>query len=258
MRQEPQQTCHQELVSQTQNTHSLEDVLCSIETYLNPEIFDNEERVQQVAKHLVEGKLVVIRKALKETFAERLFTCLDQFSGWGVYESYEEGFHYHHHNIYDAKVFPTDLRWCEQIFQSEATKKFMQRLSQRDCGGKTQFSASWYLPGDYSLPHNDLVTRDNERRQVAFIWHLTKNWQRDWGGDLFWCPRILYVPPSFNTLLLFNVGKNSTHFVTQVSPYAQSKRLAINGWWTGMMNDGALATHDRHRLSSEAPLIEAI
>ena len=40
-------------------------------------------------------------------------------------------------------------------------------------------------------------------------------------------------PPAFNTLVLFNVGPDTSHFVTTVSPYAQSKRLAINGWWTG-------------------------
>jgi Rps23 Pro-64 3,4-dihydroxylase Tpa1-like proline 4-hydroxylase len=34
-------------------------------------------------------------------------------------------------------------------------------------------------------------------------------------------------------LWLFNVGPESTHFVTHVSPYAHGKRLTINGWWTG-------------------------
>ena len=28
-------------------------------------------------------------------------------------------------------------------------------------------------------------------------------------------------------------GPETSHFVTQVSPYAQGKRLAVNGWWTG-------------------------
>lgn len=258
MRAKSQDTLQQAADARTQETACLEGVLGSIETYLNPEIFDNEELVQQIGKHLVDGKLVVIKEALREAFAERLFTCLDQFSGWEVYEDYEEGFHYHHHNIYDKRLFPRELMWCRKVFQSDSTKKFMQRLSQRDCGGKTQFSASWYLPGDHSLPHNDFIARDNEYRHVAFIWHLTKNWQPQWGGDLFWCPRTLYIPPSFNTLLLFNVGKNSSHFVTQVSPYAQSKRLAINGWWTGTENNGERPTHDHNRLISGGPLIEAI
>jgi 2OG-Fe(II) oxygenase superfamily len=50
---------------------------------------------------------------------------------------------------------------------------------------------------------------------------------------LFWCPKSLYLPPVFNTLVLFNVGPDTHHFVTEVSPYAQGKRLAIKGWGTG-------------------------
>jgi Rps23 Pro-64 3,4-dihydroxylase Tpa1-like proline 4-hydroxylase len=29
------------------------------------------------------------------------------------------------------------------------------------------------------------------------------------------------------------VDFESYHFVTHVTPFAQSKRLSINGWWTG-------------------------
>jgi Rps23 Pro-64 3,4-dihydroxylase Tpa1-like proline 4-hydroxylase len=91
-----------------------------------------------------------------------------------------------------------------------------------------------YLPGDHSLPHNDVAASgDSFNRQVAYVWHLAKDWQSDWGGALYWCSKGCYLPPAFNTLYLFNVGPESNHFVTRVSPYAQGKRLAINGWWTG-------------------------
>jgi hypothetical protein len=59
-------------------------------------------------------------------------------------------------------------------------------------------------------------------RQVAFVWYLAKDWRSEWGGALFWCPKALYLPPVFNTLVLFNVGPDTSHFVTQVSPYAQA------------------------------------
>src|SRR5262249_26518257 len=153
-----------------------------------------------------------------------------------------------HHNIYDESLFPADLSWCQQIFQSDSTKDFIQRLSQRNCQGETVFSASLYLPGDHSLPHSDFLAHNNEHRQVAFIWHLTKHWQSDWGGDFFWCPNSRAISPSFNTLLLFNVRLDSTHSVTQVSPSARSKRLAISGWWTGTKaseNHAARAQDDR-------------
>jgi Rps23 Pro-64 3,4-dihydroxylase Tpa1-like proline 4-hydroxylase len=75
-------------------------------------------------------------------------------------------------------------------------------------------------------------------RQLAFVWHLAKDWRSEWGGAFYWVPKASYLPPAFNTLYLFNVGPDSTHFVTQVSPYAQGKRLVINGWWTGITPTG--------------------
>ncbi len=78
-----------------------------------------------------------------------------------------------------------------------------------------------------------MTTGSHYIRQLAFVWHLAKDWRSEWGGAFYWCPKASYMPPAFNTLYLFNVGPESTHFVTQVSPYAQGKRLTINGWWTG-------------------------
>jgi hypothetical protein len=57
-------------------------------------------------------------------------------------------------------------------------------------------------------------------------------------GAFYWCPKASYMAPAFNTLYLFHVGPESTHFVTQVSPYAQGKRLTINGWWSGLAATG--------------------
>jgi hypothetical protein len=212
----------------------LQAVLGSIETYLNPAVFQREESVQTIADNLVAGKLVVIRHALQDAFAERIFRCLDQSTDWRAYEAFQGHFHYRHHNLYDESLYPPDLKWCRNLFQSVATRNYVERLSRRDCSGEPIFSASWYLPGDYSLPHTDFPPSGNDaHRQVAFVWHLTKNWSEDWGGDLFWCPAGRYLSPTFNTLVLFCVGNHSYHCVTQVSPYARSKRLALNGWWTG-------------------------
>jgi hypothetical protein len=238
---------------------SVKGILSSIETYLNPNIFTHQETLQAINENLGNGKLVVIRNALKDAFAQRMFTCLDQHTEWKGYEQYQKHFHYHHHNLYEPRLFPPDLGLCREIFQSDSTKTFIQGLSQRDCQGRTLFSASWFLPGDYSFPHRDLVAAgDNEYRQVSFVWHLTKNWQSNWGGELFWCPRNRYLSPSFNTLVLFTIGRDSWHFVTPVSPYAQSKRLAINGWWTGKSNDVEPADNDRDKISDEESLIEFI
>lgn len=233
-------------------------MITSLEFFLQRPVFANEDSKRQISDHLRTGGLVLIRDALQEAVALKMFACLDQYSDWKVYESYKTEFHYHHHNIYEGQPHPADLIWCRNIFASEPTKSLIQSLSQRDCSGDTVLSASLYLPGDHSLPHNDLLANQNALRQVAFIWHLTREWQPTWGGDLFWCPTNRYLTPSFNTLILFNVTPDSFHHVTQVSPYATSKRLAISGWWTGPSKDGEDWAADLAGRTYEAQPLELI
>ncbi len=223
----------------------------SLQFFLNPEIIESEDNKRRISAHLANGDLVVLRKALQEPVAEKMFACLDQASNWKVYEDYSDHFHYHHHNLYEDAEYPEDLQWCRGIFQSDETKSLMGDLSQRDCSGPAVFSASWYLPGDHSLPHNDVFDAPGSARQVAYVWHLTKDWQPNWGGDLFWCRRNRYVAPSFNTLILFNVGPDSYHHVTTVSPYATSKRLAISGWWTSTQPSQALPDEEEPCLGQD-------
>jgi Rps23 Pro-64 3,4-dihydroxylase Tpa1-like proline 4-hydroxylase len=111
-----------------------------------------------------------------------MFACLDECSEWGAYEDFsQDHFHYHYHKVYDSARGPAHLRLCEKIFDNDATKGFVQRLSGRDCSGLVRLSASLYLPGDYALPHSDrLGAGSSECRQVAFVWHLTNGWQSNW------------------------------------------------------------------------------
>lgn len=217
------------------NKQLLASTLNSLEFYFRQDFSPASERGSKIRDRLNAGDLIVIRDALHEGFAQRMFTCLDQYADWKLYEGYTEHFQYHHHNIYDENLFPADLIRCRDVFGSPATKNFIQQLALRDCSGKVVLSASWYLPGDHSLPHNDFLGDEDQHRQVAFVWQLTRNWHSKWGGEFFWCRKNRYVTPSFNTLLLFNVSVDSMHFVTHVSPEAESKRLAISGWWTGKL-----------------------
>src|SRR6185436_13538556 len=126
-------------------------MMTSLEFFLNRQVFANEESRRQISNHLNAGGLILIRDALQEAVAMRMFTCLDQYSEWKLYEDYKSPFHYHHHNIYEGALYPPDLDWCRGIFRSEPTKNLIQSISQRDCTGDTVLSASWYLPGDHSL-----------------------------------------------------------------------------------------------------------
>lgn len=236
--------------------------LSSLETYLDPALARDADALERIGRWLRQGRLVVVRDAFQASFAERMHRCLDQADGWQPYEKFEERFQYRHHNLYDPGSFPADLTWCRALFDGAAAKALAGDLSGRDCTGPLVFSASRYLPGDYSLPHTDAVGHDGAVRQVAFIWHLARGWRPEWGGALYWCPRDLYLAPAFNTLVLFAVGPESYHFVTPVSPYATGKRLAINGWWTGSpaaaaAPAGAAAYAGPERLVPGGPDVEA-
>jgi thiol-disulfide isomerase/thioredoxin len=203
----------------------------SIETFLRPPV---RAALMDAGPRLSAGGLVVIRDAFEPDFAERMYRSLDGSTNWRVQEGYEAHFHYHYHALGPAGAYPADLDGCSRVFDSPATKDWVTRVSGRPCPGPTEFFANWYLPGDYLHPHNDVAANDaHSHRQVTFVWYLAKEWRPEWGGALFWCPTGSYLPPSFNTLCLFNVGPESTHSVTHVSPFARGKRLAITGWWTG-------------------------
>jgi thiol-disulfide isomerase/thioredoxin len=231
--------------------------LLSIETHLSPSLRGPGSALKDAIPRLAAGELIVIRNAFEPDFAERMYRSLDRCTTWRVFEGYEEDFSYHHHNLYHPEEYPADLAWCSKIFDSSRTKEWVTRLSGRSCPGPAQFSASWYVPGDHSLPHNDIAkSDDNLNRQVAYVWHLAKDWRSEWGGALYWCAKAYYLPPVFNTLLLFNVGPGSNHFVTHVSTYAQGKRLAINGWWTGPAATGGPVWKGPDRISTGGSEIE--
>jgi Rps23 Pro-64 3,4-dihydroxylase Tpa1-like proline 4-hydroxylase len=149
-----------------------------------------------------------------------------------MYESYSGEFQYRHHNLYRAAEYPDALLHCRELFDAPEAKLWASSIVGSICD-KTIFSASLYLSGDYSLPHDDCVQSQSGCRKVAFIWHLTKGWDARWGGALYWSPTRDYIQPSFNTLYIFRVSAQSVHLVTQVNRKAKAKRLTINGWWLG-------------------------
>ena len=87
-----------------------------------------------------------------------------------------------HRNVYDRGSWSARLNSTLEMFASEASKAFMERLTGRSCSGETVGAPSWYQEGDHSLPHTDWVGQ----RTVAYVWHLSKNWKPEWGGALYW------------------------------------------------------------------------
>lgn len=209
--------------------HRLSSSTWGIHNFLDDSIVGNEDLWQELLSEIRKGSLISIQDAFRKDFAESVHHALDNSDAWTVHEHFRDDFFCHHHNIYDMGSYNATLLLTKLVFNSEATVRWIGDLAGIDCSEPATSSASWYMAGDHSTPHSDFVND----RLVAFVWHLTKQWSRRWGGHLVWCPTGHCLPPSFNTLNLFDTRRGQCHFVMTVAPHAQGKRLTWNGWWRG-------------------------
>lgn len=117
-----------------------------------------------------------------------------------------------------------------ELFNSPQYIQLMKKITGDSSLKKINAQATRYLPGHFLRPHNDFDA--NEGRRYAYVLNLTKSWRADWGGLLHFQDDNGGIEdvftPSFNTLNIFQVPK--THYVSQVSTFAKSPRLAITGW----------------------------
>lgn len=122
------------------------------------------------------------------------------------------------------------------VFNHADSVEWIAKLSGRTITpGQDHYGCpSRFFPGDYTMPHSDYA----DERAVAYVWHLTWDWHPSWGGAFYWPFEVDghhgYHHPSYNTLMLFSVTRQSQHLVTLVTDRAQDpeyKRLAWNGWY---------------------------
>ena len=199
----------------------------SLATLLRPDLFGNRGFAGEISDALRAGRMVVIPDALPSDLAGRAHDALEASPEWKAYEGHYDGFSFSHHNLFEQALHPAGLREACAVFEHPESCAFMEQLAGVPCSTSVSLGASWYRPGDYSLPHTDHALE----RTVAFVWHLTKGWKPSWGGQLVWCPAGKALEPRFNWLTIFLVDHKSLHFVAPVSSHAVGKRFAINGWW---------------------------
>jgi hypothetical protein len=115
------------------------------------------------------------------------------------------------------------------------------------------------------MPHTDKAGSskgEKEKRRVAYILHLTKEWSPKFGGDMIWMNPSYHIHPSFNSMTFFAVSESSWHFVSPVASICPPhvKRLAFSGWWTSTNIRQADAIeskkNDELRFSTFATVIE--
>lgn len=99
----------------------------------------------------------------------------------------------------------------------------------RSTDAESQFTR--YTAGQYLTRHRD--TLDGNKRQLAFVLSLSKQWHPDWGGLLHFYEEDGEVQevwtPRFNTLQLFHIKQ--IHGVSLVAPCAPHGRYSLTGWF---------------------------
>ena len=97
-------------------------------------------------------------------------------------------------------------------------------------GAESQFTR--FSTGQYLTRHRDAL--DGNKRLLAFVLSLSKDWHPDWGGLLQFYEESGDVSetwtPSFNTLQLFDISH--IHGVSLVTPAAPRGRYSLTGWFT--------------------------
>jgi Rps23 Pro-64 3,4-dihydroxylase Tpa1-like proline 4-hydroxylase len=107
----------------------------------------------------------------------------------------------------------------------------MRRLTGSADSRRLSVMAARYRAGHFLTLHDDI--HETERREVAYVLNLTKDWRPEWGGLLHIVGEdrktvLKTVTPEFNTMVLMRPP--TWHFVSQVASYAPAPRYTVTGW----------------------------
>lgn len=161
-------------------------------------------------------------RQMSQTQRNQLFANVQSHASRGIGFIY--GRHMINHNSHQAlRDFSDYLKTPDVLstFSDTSKQNIVTASAQGTC----------YDKGYFLTRHNDVTP--SEGRVYAYVLGLTKQWHPDWGGLLQFyqqdgSPTESYAP-MYNSLTLFEVEK--IHAVTYVTPFANSKRLSITGWF---------------------------
>lgn len=171
---------------------------------------------------------IVIKNFLTEKVASKLRAALEKetfIEKESDLFSFKQTSDLYFSKVPEIKKFNTEcLNW--EFFS------LIEKITKTKLSGTLDMSATLYESCDFLLPHDDEV----EGRKIAYLLYLSKDFEEEDGGSF-----MLYnsdkntpttvakkVPPEFNSLLLFEVSKNSFHEVLE--NVSNKKRYTIGGW----------------------------
>ncbi len=206
----------------------------------------------EIATKLKANKPVIIRNVFREDYAEKLYEELDNSPHFRPYEGYEEWYQFTLNAIYmneensSPSIHPV-LNDVYSFVDSPAVKSWVKDVTGSDASSKVAAGAAHYKAGDYTMPHTDFSDDGTKTmtRRVAFVVHMTKDWDDSLGGDLIFMDPTYHIHPTFNTMTLFSVTVDSWHFVSPVAKHCPEdmKRLSFSGWWMSSNQDEIVAKY---------------
>ena len=199
------------------------------------------------------GKVVVLRNVLLEPIAERLAKFLSQEAQFAP----EQG-------LYSIEGAVSDEQWSSapdedrlfrlsrlagipnefqlggnaltylrfrQTFQRPEFEKFFESITGLPLGASDDFGVHSMSPGDFLKPHSD----DIRNRRVALVIYLSPDWEPRYGGSLHVTDSgggETVIEAEYNSMVVFDVIADTTHFVAQIEDAAgERRRLTIGGWY---------------------------
>ena len=227
-------------------------------------MFINDGNLVTQSNTLLHNGYLRIDNFLEKGFANQIFKCLSHEVDWGVachlngqsktflkcadvpnlsledQKTLESQLNLPFQFIYNTYIIVTSyleqrdpghfLYTILEWLNSAETIQYFRSLIKDDRVIKINAQATRYLPGHFLKQHSD--ENIEEGRLYAYVMGFSKDWNPDWGGLLHILDDkgqiIKTLIPKYNTLSIFKVPQN--HFVSYVTPYAESERLAITGW----------------------------
>lgn len=122
------------------------------------------------------------------------------------------------------------IHQMHEFMNTEEVLAFMRKLTGDTTIQKADSYATTYLPGHFLTAHDD--RHDKHNRAAAYVFSMTKTWEKNWGGHLAFFDDVGNIKeafiPSFNTLNIFLIPQ--MHSVQLVAPFAGANRTSYLGW----------------------------
>jgi len=116
------------------------------------------------------------------------------------------------------------------FFNNKEMMQFISKITGLDITVADKTFVSRYASKCFLSEHTD-----EPNGKLAFVYHLSKDWNPDWGGlylDLRDKNNIKAICPSFNKMVIFEVTNGvAPHSVTQIVDNTIHERISVSGWY---------------------------